>query len=152
MANLIFGGFAYLIPLIPIVAAFITLFFGKFADKKAHGNVFALIALGASFILTIFVSGEILIRLFAGEHIEESFTLVWLHVGDLNLDIGILLDPLAAVVSLMVALVAFLVVVYSRSYMAHDGSPRYYAEINMFAAAMLGLVFSPNLIFLKKLV
>ena len=146
MSNLIFGGFAYLIPLIPIVAAFITIFFGKFADKKNHGNIFALIALGASFILTIFVSGEILIRLFAGEHIEESFTLVWLHVGDLNLDIGILLDPLAAVVSLMVAFVAFLVVVYSRSYMAHDGSPRYYAEINMFAAAMLGLVFSPNFI------
>jgi NADH-quinone oxidoreductase subunit L len=146
MSSLIFGGFAFLIPLIPIVAAFVTIFFGKFADKKAHGNIFGLIALGASFILTLLVSGEILIRLFAGEHVEKEFTLKWLHVGEFNLDIGILLDPLAAVVSLMVALVAFLVVVYSRSYMAHDGSPRYYAEINMFAAAMLGLVFSPNLI------
>ncbi len=144
---MIFGGFAFLIPLIPIVTAFITLFFGKYIDEKAHGNIFALVALGASFILTLIVSGEILLRLFAGEHIEESITLMeWIYIGDFNLDIGILLDPLAAVVSLMVALVSFLVAVYSRSYMAHDGSPRYYAEINLFAAAMLGLVFSPNMI------
>ncbi len=147
MSELVFGGFAYLIPIIPIIFAFITIFFGKFVDKKAHGNIFALIALGVSFILTIIVSGEVLLRLFAEEHIEESLILMeWIRIGDVSLDFGILLDPLSAVVSLMVALVSFLVAIYSRSYMAHDGSPRYYAEINLFAAAMLGLVFSPNMI------
>ncbi len=150
MSELIFGGFAFLIPLIPIIFSFITIFFGKFVDKKAHGNLFTLIALGASFLLTIFVSGEVLIRLlFLNAHVEDvTYHNVWqwFHVGNFHLDIGILLDPLTAAVSLMVSLVSFLVAVYSRSYMAHDGSPRYYAEINLFAAAMLGLCFSPNFI------
>ncbi|MFX0051305.1 MAG: NADH-quinone oxidoreductase subunit L [Candidatus Hermodarchaeota archaeon] len=148
--TLIFGNLAFLIPLIPIIISFIVLFAGKYIDKKAYGNLFALIALGASFILTVLVSGEILIRLlFFGEHVEVVHEFMdWIHVGDFELKIGILLDPLSAVVSLMVATVSFLVAVYSRSYMAHEGSPRYYAEINLFAAAMLGLVFSANFIML----
>ncbi|MFX1286300.1 MAG: NADH-quinone oxidoreductase subunit L [Promethearchaeota archaeon] len=150
MTDLIFGNLAFLIPIIPILAAFFAIFFGKFLDKKAHGNIIALMALGTSLILTIIVSGEVILRLlFLNASVEEVTmrdVIEWFHVGGVSLDIGILLDPLTAVVSLMVALISFLVVVYSRSYMAHDGSPRYYAEINLFAAAMLGLCLSPNFI------
>ncbi len=147
VTHLIFGNLAILIPAIPIVASFIVLFFGKYFDKKAHGNLIALGATGGSFILTLLVSGEIVLRLLLDHaHIEEKIAFTWFHVGDIDLEIGVLLDPLSAVVSLLVALVAFLVVVYSRSYMSHDGSPRYYAEINLFAAAMLTLCFSPNFI------
>jgi len=144
---LIFSNLVFLIPLIPIIGAFIALFFGNKLDRPHHGNLVALIALGTSFILTLLTSGEVLLKLLLGEHIEPvEHTIEWFSVGGITLDIGILIDPLSAVVSLMVALVSFLVVVYSRSYMADDGSPRYYAEINMFAAAMLGLCFSPNFI------
>jgi len=146
---LIFSNLVFLIPLIPIIGAFIALFFGNKLDRPHHGNLVALIALGSSFILTLLTSGEVLLKLLLGEHIEAvtvEHTIEWFSVGGVSLDIGILIDPLAAVVSLMVALVSFLVVVYSRSYMSDDGSPRYYAEINMFAAAMLGLCFSPNFI------
>ncbi|MCK4847387.1 MAG: NADH-quinone oxidoreductase subunit L [Candidatus Heimdallarchaeota archaeon] len=146
---LIFSNLVFLIPLIPIIAAFIALFLGNKLDRPHHGNLVALIALGSSFLLTLLTSGEVLLKLFLGEHIEAvtvEHTIEWFSVGGVSLDIGILIDPLAAVVSLMVALVSFLVVVYSRSYMADDGSPRYYAEINLFAAAMLGLCFSPNFI------
>ncbi|MHA2054128.1 MAG: NADH-quinone oxidoreductase subunit 5 family protein [Candidatus Hodarchaeales archaeon] len=146
-ATLIFGNLAILIPLLPIIASFIVLFFGKNVDKKAFGNLIALLATGASFLLTLLVSGEILFRLlFDHAHVEKKIVVEWFHVGHLELEIGVLLDPLSAIVSLLVALVAFLVVVYSRSYMSHDGSPRYYAEINMFAAAMLVLCFAPNFI------
>ncbi|MFX0209810.1 MAG: NADH-quinone oxidoreductase subunit L [Candidatus Hodarchaeota archaeon] len=152
---LIFGNLAFLIPLIPIIASFIVLFAGKYIDKKAYGNLIALVAMGASFLLTLLVSGEVLIQLLFGEHhIETGIPLLemdvpfmeWINVGQLKIELGILIDPLSAIVSLMVAFVAFLVVVYSRSYMAHDGSPRYYAEILLFSAAMLGLVFSTNFI------
>ncbi len=147
---LLFSNLVFLIPIIPIVAAFIALFFGNKLDRPHHGNLVALVALGTSFVLTILASGEVLLNLlFLGKHGEDvtvEHTLEWFNVGGVTLDIGILIDPLSAVVSLMVALLAFLVVVYSRGYMADDGSPRYYAEINMFAAAMLGLCFSPNFI------
>ena len=56
--TLIFGNFAILIPIIPIVASFIVLFIGKYYDKKAHGNLIALLATGGSFILTLLVSGD----------------------------------------------------------------------------------------------
>ncbi len=147
VVHLIFSDFAVFIPIIPIVASFIVLFAGKYVDKKAYGNLIALIATGASFILTLLVSGEIILRLLLDHaHIEQKIAATWFHVGDVKIEIGVLLDPLAAVVSLMVALIAFLVVVYSRSYMSHEGSPRYYAEINLFAAAMLTLCLSPNFI------
>ena len=145
--TLIFSNLAVLIPIIPIVASFVVLFFGKYYDKKAYGNLIALFATGASFILTLLVSGEIILRLLLDHaHIEKEITVTWFHVGDVKIEIGVLLDPLAAVVSLMVALIVFMVVIYSRSYMSHEGSPRYYAEINMFAAAMLILCLSPNFI------
>ena len=144
-----FSNLIFLIPLIPIIASFIALFFGNKLDRPHHGNLVALVALGTSFLLTLLTSGEVVLKLFLGADLEDvtvEHTIEWFNVGGVTLDIGILIDPLAAVVSLMVALVAFLVVVYSRSYMADDGSPRYYAEVSMFAAAMLGLCFSPNFI------
>ncbi len=153
--SLIFGDFAFLIPIIPIVGAFIALFLGKYLDRENNGNLVALIGLGLSFILTLLVSGEVVFKLLFADHVGIEFIeediiheniIPWFNVGDFSLGLGILVDPLSAVVSLMVAFVAFLVAVYSRSYMSHDGSPRYYAEISLFAAAMLGLCFSPNFI------
>ncbi len=145
--TLIFGNFAFLIPLIPIIASFLVLFFGKYVDKKAFGNIISLIALGISLTLNILVSGEILFRLlFEHAHIEQKLALPWFQVGNFKIEIGILLDPLSAIVSLLVALIAFLAIVYSRSYMSHDGSPRYNAEMSIFAAAMLILCYSPNFV------
>ena len=153
--SIIFGNLAFLIWLIPILTSFIVLFFGKYVDKNAHGHIIAFIAMGFSLILTFLISGQALLLLLFGSHhiefgtplLEAGFPLFnWLEIGLIKLEVGVLIDPLSAVVSLMVALLAFLVVVYSRSYMAHEGSPRYYAEILLFSAAMLGLVFSPNFI------
>lgn len=146
---LVFAPLAILIPTIPILASFIVLFSGKRVDKKAFGNLIALAAFGLSLILTVLVSGEVLLQLFSGTFVtpeEPQFVIRWLEIGSINVEFGALVDPLSAIISLMVAFVSFLVVVYSRSYMSHDGSPRYYAEICMFGAGMLGLVFSPNMI------
>ena len=154
MTEIIFGDLAFLIWLIPILASFIVLFFGKFIDKNAYGHAIALIAMGTSFVLTLIISGQVLIQLLFSGHqyeygtplLEKMYPLLnWVEIGNIKLEVGVLIDPLSAVVSLMVALLAFLVVVYSRSYMSHEGSPRYYAEILLFSAAMLGLVISPTL-------
>ncbi|MHA2244056.1 MAG: NADH-quinone oxidoreductase subunit 5 family protein [Candidatus Hodarchaeales archaeon] len=154
MAEIVLGNLAFLIWLIPILASFIVLFVGKYFDKNAHGNTIALFAMGTSLLLTLFISGQVLIQLFIGGEPEYGIPLLekaipllnWVEVGGFKLEVGVLIDPLSAVVSLMVTFVAFLVVVYSRSYMSHEGSPRYYAEVLLFSAAMLGLVFSPNFI------
>ncbi len=63
-----------------------------------------------------------------------------------ELVVGTLVDPISALMLLVVTVVGFLVMLYSIEYMHHDrGLPRYYAELSLFLAAMTGLVISNNL-------
>ncbi|MHA1330270.1 MAG: hypothetical protein ACTSR2_04250, partial [Candidatus Hodarchaeales archaeon] len=68
--SLILPELTFLIPLIPIIASFIVLFFGNKIDKKAHGNIIAVLALGSSFLLTLFISGQYVLNLLLGNHIN----------------------------------------------------------------------------------
>ncbi|MGH7267573.1 MAG: NADH-quinone oxidoreductase subunit L, partial [Candidatus Rokuibacteriota bacterium] len=59
----------------------------------------------------------------------------------------VLVDPLSAAMAALVALVAFLVQLYSWGYLAGEkpgALGRYYVYQSLFAFSMLGLVFSPN--------
>jgi NADH-quinone oxidoreductase subunit L len=79
----------------------------------------------------------------------------WLHLAPspgafpngLSLVAGTLVDPISALMLLVVTIVGFLVMLYSIGYMHHDhGLPRYYAELSLFLAAMSGLVIADNLL------
>jgi len=73
----------------------------------------------------------------------------WLRFGDLHVDFGFLLDPLSAVMILIVTGVGLLIHVYSLGYMAHDkGFARFFAFLNLFIFAMLCLVLGENLVVL----
>jgi NADH-quinone oxidoreductase subunit L len=61
--------------------------------------------------------------------------------------VGILVDNLSAVMVVVVATVSFLVHLYSIGYMHGDPKyVRYYTALQLFSAAMLGLVLSDNLL------
>ena len=63
------------------------------------------------------------------------------------IDLGLLIDPLTAVMLVVVTAVSLLVQVYSLGYMRDDpGFCRYYAYMSLFTAAMLGLVLSSNIV------
>ncbi len=71
----------------------------------------------------------------------------WLRVGDLQINVGISIDGLTAVMLLVVTSVSLLVQVYSQGYMAGDGGYwRYFAYMSLFTASMLGLVLASNLV------
>jgi NADH-quinone oxidoreductase subunit L len=60
---------------------------------------------------------------------------------------GTLVDPLSALMLIVVTVVGFVVMLYSIGYMHHDhGLPRYYAELSLFLASMSGLVLADNLL------
>jgi NAD(P)H-quinone oxidoreductase subunit 5 len=60
---------------------------------------------------------------------------------------GYTIDHLAALMLVIVTTVAFLVMIYTDGYMAHDpGYVRFYAYLSLFSSSMLGLVISPNLL------
>jgi NADH-quinone oxidoreductase subunit L len=74
---------------------------------------------------------------------ETAYT--WMRVGDFSASVGFLLDPLSAVMVLVVTGVGFLIHVYSVGYMAHDPSfRRFFLYLNLFTFAMLTLVMADN--------
>lgn len=85
----------------------------------------------------------------------------FMSVGDVaagtgfEVTVGVLLDPLSAIMAVVVSGVSTLVMIYSLGYMKKpaddvDGAwsdyPRYFAYMSMFTTAMLGLVLSYNLV------
>jgi len=64
-----------------------------------------------------------------------------------SLVMGTLVDPLSALMLIVVTVVGFLVMLYSIGYMHQDrGLPRYYAELSLFLASMSALVLANNLL------
>lgn len=71
----------------------------------------------------------------------------WVVVGDLTITLGVMVDPLTAVMVVVVSLCSLMVQVYSQGYMHGDsGYVRYYAAMSLFTGSMLGLVLADNLI------
>ncbi|PJB05196.1 MAG: NADH-quinone oxidoreductase subunit L, partial [Hydrogenophilales bacterium CG_4_9_14_3_um_filter_63_34] len=69
----------------------------------------------------------------------------WLTSGDLTLEIGFLIDPLSAVMMLVVTFVSLMVHIYTVGYMADDpGYQRFFSYISLFTFSMLMLVMSNN--------
>ncbi len=70
----------------------------------------------------------------------------WIEAGGFQVPFSLLLDPLSAVMILVVTGVGSLIHVYSLGYMAHDDDrPRYFSYLNLFTFFMLLLVLGGNL-------
>lgn len=79
--------------------------------------------------------------------VEPPAALSWIDLPGLRIEIGMTLDPLARLMLLMVTGVAFLIHVYSIGYMAEDpGRARFFGELSLFLASMIGIVVSTNFI------
>ena len=71
----------------------------------------------------------------------------WLSFGGATIEMGLLVDPLTAVMLVLVTSISLLIQVYSVGYMKGDPSfARYFAYMSLFTASMLGLTLSSNII------
>ena len=73
----------------------------------------------------------------------------WLSVGDFTFNVGILMDPLTAVMLVVVTGVSLMVQIYSLGYMSEEenrGFSRYFAYMSLFTTSMVGLVLASNII------
>ena len=69
----------------------------------------------------------------------------WIQVGDLDVGMDLLYDPLSALFLLLITGVGSLIHIYSIGYMEHDPRRRrFFGYLNLFVAAMLMLVLSEN--------
>lgn len=70
----------------------------------------------------------------------------WIHVGALSLDVRLMVDPLAALMLLVITGIGFLIHIYSLGYMSDEPAfARYFAYLNLFLVAMLVLVLGDSL-------
>jgi len=137
--------YAPAIVLLPFFSFLLSLGAGKYMPK---GGAFGGIAATAGSLL---LSAWVFLTVAGGEAYNETLY-TWAAgagEGTVSLTFGLLLDPLAAMMLLIVSLVALLVHVFSLGYMNDEGEtglPRYYAGLGLFTASMLGFVVADNLL------
>ncbi|WP_204141909.1 NAD(P)H-quinone oxidoreductase subunit 5 [Halomicronema sp. CCY15110] len=139
--------YAWLVPVLPLVGAAIVgtgliSYSQTTSTLRRPSAVFIVSLTGAAMVLSFL--------LFFSQvqgHEVYTRTFEWASAGDFKLTMGYTIDHLAALMLVIVTTVAFLVMVYTDGYMAHDpGYVRFYAYLSLFSSSMLGLVISPNLL------
>ncbi len=106
----------------------------------ACGTVVAAFAVGLAVLAS-------LSSLPAGARHVEVDLYRWMAAGPITVPLRLLVDPLSAVMVLVVTGVGALIHIYSVGYMADDDAfARYFAYLNLFTASMLTLVLAGNLV------
>src|SRR6266852_4444340 len=146
---------AITILLLPLVA-FVLIVFVTRSNKPLSAGL-SILAMGIAAILSLFV---IMPATMAGQ--TDHFEFNWLRLmpggvpaagTETFLRLGVGVDPLAAIMLVVVTVVSFLVMVYSRSYMIEHGHydpgyTRFFAYLSLFTFSMLAVVLANNLLFL----
>lgn len=137
---MIINEFAWMIPLFPLLS-FIILIAGRSKWTKELSAFIGIIFAYLSFHLSVylFVSNF--------ENMRYSWSIPWFEVGGKVIRLGLEIQPLNAIMLIVVSLISFLVQIYSWGYMKKDERfSTYYAYLSLFSFSMLGLVISSNLL------
>jgi NADH-quinone oxidoreductase subunit L len=146
----------WLIPALPIIASGIIALL-KQPRRKAAASL-AIGSLSSSLLLSLVAFVHVVSVWSNGwaaeiDHqlnafpLRETVNFTWIQVGAARVDLGWVLDPLAAIMLVMVSFVGLLIFIYSVGYMAHDENfTRFFCFMSLFAGAMLGVVISNSLL------
>ncbi len=132
------GTFAWLLLALPVFSATVLLVGGRRTNAWGH-------LLGCATVLGAFGVGVALfvqeLSLPAADRVRELHLFDWIPVNALQVGFGLRLDPLSLTFVLLITGVGGLIHVYSIGYMDHDRDRRkFFAQLNLFVAAMLILV------------
>ena len=132
----------YLIPLLPLVAFVINIFWGR-STIRGNAHWIAIPAAFGSWILSILTFRDIYTN--KEPLVQRLFT--WIPSGDFDITVSLYVDQLTAIMLLVVTSIGLLVCIYSVGYMhGEDGYYRFYSYIPLFIFSMLMLVLADNLL------
>ena len=152
-------------PIIPILILAIPLgmflFLGLFGHKLKHpvAGILGTTGMGVTMVLayitafTYFFSGDPGFITVDGERLQHiMFNWEWLaFTKKLVISLGFLLDPISALLLVVITTISFMVHLYSNGYMRdhhgvwETGFQRFYAFLSLFSFSMLGLVVATNI-------
>jgi len=141
------------VPSLYLIIAFAPLLGAILAGLFGTGFLGRQVSRRASHIITIFLvfisaAGSVytLIDVINGNTFNGTWY-VWSLIGDIKLEIGFLIDPLSALMMVVVTSVSLMVHIYTIGYMVDDpGYQRFFAYISLFTFAMLMLVMANNML------
>ncbi len=142
-------GYLWLIPLAPLLGAAVNGLGGKaLQDRRGPRAVqgVAIIAMALSALMAIFAVAKLVSLPPAARFLLDTR---WelLSVGPLQVDFAFALDPLSAVMILIITLIGTLIHIYAAGYMHHDEAGwRFFAYLNLFVFSMLILVLADSLL------
>ena len=135
-----------LIALAPLAGAILaglfgTGFLGRPIGRRAS-HVITILGVLISAIGSVVVLGDVLNGLRF-----DGAVYTWSLIGQTKLEIGFLIDPLSAMMMVVVTSVSLMVHIYTIGYMADDpGYQRFFSYISLFTFSMLMLVMSNNMV------
>jgi len=135
-----------LIALAPLAGAILaglfgTGFLGRMVGRRGS-HLITIACVLISFIGSVMVLFQVL-----DGHTYDGVWYTWSIIGQTKLDLGFLIDPLSALMMVVVTLVSLMVHIYTIGYMADDpGYQRFFAYISLFTFSMLMLVMSNNMV------
>src|SRR3954453_17308992 len=130
---------AYIIPLLLMASAALTLVFGRRTPGK--GTVYGITALAVGLVFSL----GCLVGIAQGSGVATD-GVHWFSIGGFSVDAGYYVDGLAATMLVVVTGVSLMVHLYAMGYM--HGDKRYtwfYFVLSLFTAAMTVVVLAPNL-------
>lgn len=137
----------WLIPVLPILAAGIS----ALAKQKSR-TLAASLAIGSmtlAFLLSLWAFVHVLSVRNQGLPSLQVFNVHWFQFGTEWVSLGWVLNPLTAVMLVMVTFVGLLIFIYSVGYMTHDENfARFFCFLALFAGAMLGVIIANSLLLL----
>lgn len=147
--------------LILVIPLFMFVFLGLCGMKMSHklAGVLGTLGMGTVLVLSYFTafqyffSGNANFVNAAGERLQYLvFDQTWLQFTEnLVIKLGFLLDPISAMMLVVITTISFMVHLYSLGYMRDHhgvyevGFQRFYAFLSLFSFSMLGLVVAPNI-------
>ncbi len=137
----------WLVPAVPMAAAGVIALLKQ--PRRRLAASLAIGSLGISLLVALAAFGHVLAGWMSGHAVRETVNFTWLQFASSNVDLGWVLDPLSAVMLVMVTFVGLLIFIYSTGYMAHDENfTRFFCFLSLFAGAMLGVVIANSLLLL----
>ena len=132
----------WLLLALPSAGAVVLLLAGRRSDRWGH-------LLGCATVVAAFAVGLVLLADMLGRHVSDRSLHVagfpWVQAGGLQVNFGLLVDPLSMCFILLITGVGALIHIYSIGYMGADPDRRrFFAYLNLFVAAMLLLVLADN--------
>lgn len=141
--------------LILTIPVFVFLLLGLTGMKMSHkaAGVIGILGMGTTMVIsyivafTYFFSGTPEFIVDGVRQQIQVFDVTWLRFTDtLTVNIGFLLDPISAMMLVVITTISFMVHLYSWGYMeGESGFQRFYAFLSLFSFSMLGLVVATNI-------